>query len=199
MADLNCNCSCGGPAPADKRCSCGRAVCYLCWIRHSCACWHGANSAPLSVAPEWMEDDEQTELRVQLLADPLYGYMIRLVEKMYGDFGIKHGPTAFRSRQSSYHHLTKSGHQLVFGYENVRVAARDGYQDYKSIDPYITRGERATGRKAAWYVALHEFAHVTQTELGDLTPHAHHDAKFVGHMRDLMALYPYENTEAYCG
>lgn len=130
-------------------------------------------------------------------------YIIDLLDKMYAEHGFQHHPTVFRNRQNSCQQRIGGISQIVVGYQNLDNAITTGFYEYPSIS-FVWAGQgELTGLKAAWAIALHEFAHVVQHETGTLyssgrggiDSNKYHNSNFVNALRELQVLYPFEEVK----
>jgi len=125
-------------------------------------------------------------------------WMKEVVAHLYDEYEItKKAPTVFRNRKGSYHHRPGGRHQIVFGRGMMEYWWENGYRDYKSVQPQIrelwSRRNPITELEALYFLTIHEFAHVLQTEEPNgRTYGSVHNETFIRKYRELLVLFPFD-------
>lgn len=138
-----------------------------------------------------------TEARDGIALSKSAQFMKTMIEWLYEAYEIDHYRTVFRNRRGSYHWRPKGRHQLVFGYSGLLWYIKSGYQDYRTIHPLIAglKWRKPNGLEAAYYLAIHEFAHVLQTEVKNgRTYGSAHNWVFINKYRELLSLVSFEDA-----
>jgi len=130
------------------------------------------------------------EIRNSNLAHPVYGYIIRLIEKMAADIGVR-VKVVFRNNSTAY--AWKSD-LIVFGYWCAEDMVKDGYSDGCKTTQWAY-GDlwKKPGITGAHLLAIHEFAHILQHPDG-MRPKGvqYHDNYFASIVKRLIRDYPVE-------
>lgn len=159
-----------------------------------------------------IEDEEPDDIEggeIDDYAQPLEGleyyevYIIKFTEFLYREFGLgadKHWSTVFNNIRNAYHTRPEGKHQITYGWQCTEVVFKYGFTEYKSLR-YLIAGKEVVGLRGVHQLALHEFAHVLQTEEPNgRTYGSCHNGVFVKHYVALMEKYPdpltYEAVQA---
>jgi hypothetical protein len=142
---------------------------------------------------QWELKEKQARNELEAMAV----YAKKLVAFMADAYAVSHKmyPTVTRNKKNSEMRAYPDGkYQIVFGWACLKEVYKDGFYEYKSIRSKVTDGHvEHTGRKGIWRLALHEFAHVTQTEEDRFA--RTHGALFCEKLNELTALFPFEEVE----
>lgn len=133
---------------------------------------------------------------------PYYGFALALTDHLYCEHGYGYQvflPSVFRNMRRCYHHQPGGKHQIVWGYQSVDSAVENGFLEYKSIQWVWSRfggRENLKDHRGVRALALHEFAHVLQTEVaGGRIYGSVHNAVFVAKLRELQDDFPFRSVE----
>ena len=111
--------------------------------------------------------------------------MVELLSEIY-EIPVK---VVFRNRRASYHRKNRDGsHSIVFGYESLNRSYEVKFDEYQSI-AWVIGYQEISGIDGVKQEAMHEFAHVLQTEIpGGRTYGSVHNNTFVKCYQEVMEL-----------
>lgn len=128
-------------------------------------------------------------------------FLCVLTDSLYGDFPridrARVRPTVCRNQIKTYHNFTtrtaRPIHQIVYGRTLMRNTFFNGFSEYPSVEPHVRRfgylPRRITGMRAMFWVAMHEFAHVLQSEDGQRKTGEAHNRYFIAMYTELLETY----------
>jgi len=131
----------------------------------------------------------------------IYGFAQVLVGRLYKEYGYNHSLTVFRNRKTSYTRMRVGGPQVIFGYESITRAFKEGFRDYKTIQRvWGDQYSQLVGLKGVWALVLHEFAHVVQFAEDNLFSenghrNRYHNEQFLEALTRLQALFPFQEMD----
>lgn len=142
--------------------------------------------------------EEAVKSKTQIAQEVAYRLVRELTEDLYEQYEIgNHYPTVMRNRQDAYHRTFNGNkHQIIFGYYLVDHFLAEGYYDYPTIHNQIQelRGRQPQGIEAAYWLAIHEFAHVLQVEAGGRYYGQQHNGVFIEKFNELVTLFPFSEV-----
>lgn len=162
---------------------------------------------------EKTQEQKQAETRSQIMQDDNYSYVIRLVNYISKEMGLKLAQTVFRNRAVSCFKFRAK--QLIFSYQSIDRMITQGFIEYSTVGHVWTQngykgkytnvvgGVRMNGnfwlfdngQKALWMVVLHEMAHALQGEDKGYGAYSIHNDCFNQKLEELIILFPYNEVK----
>jgi hypothetical protein len=132
----------------------------------------------------------QEEILQEILQDPKCRYIWDLTTKIAQDIGVDIH-IVFRNRQGAECSKIKQGYQITFGYPELNFCFVEGYQESPRSFQYLWRSKEMTGLEGLWALALHECAHILQTEEETRRRGEMHTQCWAENVKMLQGLYPF--------
>lgn len=134
-------------------------------------------------------------LRVDVVPEhPLFKWVYTMSRAILNKWGLANGRIYFNdSQRTPCRHQHRQGtfapHRLWFQYPCLEQSMTDGFEEYKTFK-WLWSGHSLKGLGALWATAIHELAHVLQTERGERYYGQAHNAAWASIVQDLQTEYP---------